>query len=306
MYPTQWYRNVFFSSGVKIFEKVAIESIITDGKSITAVKTSNGTVKCEILVNCAGQWAWELGQKCAPKVNFPLHSTEHYYIVTKPIEGVPSTLPVVRDHDGLIYIREWSGGLMAGGFELNANPVFHEGIPKGFEYQLLPEDWDHFSELLGNMLHRFPFMEKAEIRQMINGPESFTPDGRYLLGEVPEVSNFYVAAGFNSSGIAGAGGAGMALAGWITEGEPIMDLSGVDIRRFAPHHNNKRFLRECVKETLSWHYLLRYPYSERKAARGLRCSPLFPELNAAGASWSEKMGWEVPKWFALPGEGSIV
>lgn len=289
-------------NGVKIFEKVAIESIITDGKSITAVKTSNGTVKCEILVNCAGQWAWELGQKCAPKVNFPLHSTEHYYIVTKPIEGVPSMLPVVRDHDGLIYIREWSGGLMAGGFELNANPVFHEGIPKGFEYQLLPEDWDHFSELLGNMLHRFPFMEKAEIRQMINGPESFTPDGRYLLGEVPEVSNFYVAAGFNSSGIAGAGGAGMALAGWITEGEPTMDLSGVDIRRFAPHHNNKRFLRECVKETLSWHYLLRYPYSERKAARGLRCSPLFPELNAAGASWSEKMGWEVPKWFALPDE----
>lgn len=115
-----------------------------------------------------------------------------------------------------------------------------------------------------------------------------------------------MAAGFNSSGIAGAGGAGMALAGWITEGEPTMDLSGVDIRRFAPHHNNKRFLRECVKETLAWHYLLRYPYSERKAARGLRCSPLFPELNAGGASWSEKMGWEVPKWFALPGEGKVI
>lgn len=289
-------------NGVKIFEKVVVESIITDGKSITGVKTSNGTVKCEILVNCAGQWAWEFGQKCAPKVNFPLHSTEHYYIVTKPIEGVTSMLPVIRDHDSQIYIREWSGGLMAGGFELNALPVFHEGIPKGFEYQLLPENWDHFSELMDNMLHRLPFMEKAEIRQMINGPESFTPDGRYLLGEVPEVRNFYVAAGFNSSGIAGAGGAGMALAGWITEGEPTMDLSGVDIRRFAPHHNNKRFLRECVKETLAWHYLLRYPYSERKAARGLRCSPLFPELSAAGASWSEKMGWEVPKWFALPGE----
>ncbi|XP_022794248.1 pyruvate dehydrogenase phosphatase regulatory subunit, mitochondrial-like [Stylophora pistillata] len=235
-------------NGVKIFEKVAIESIITDGKSITGVKTSNGTVKCEILVNCAGQWAWELGQVRDPKI-----SESGYYL-------------------GLSLSRS--------------------------TYQF----YTFSGELLGNMLHRFPFMEKAEIRQMINGPESFTPDGRYLLGEVPEVSNFYVAAGFNSSGIAGAGGAGMALAGWITEGEPIMDLSGVDIRRFAPHHNNKRFLRECVKETLSWHYLLRYPYSERKAARGLRCSPLFPELNAAGATWSEKMGWEVPKWFALPGE----
>ena len=118
--------------------------------------------------------------------------------------------------------------------------------------------------------------------------------------------NFYVAAGFNSGGIAGAGGAGMALAAWITAGEPTMDLSPVDIRRFAPHHNNKRFLQECVKETLSWHYLLRFPYSERRRARGLRCSPLFSELNAAGASWGEKMGWEAAKWFSLPGEGTVL
>ncbi|KAJ7384995.1 hypothetical protein OS493_018684 [Desmophyllum pertusum] len=290
-------------NGVKIFEKATIESIVTDGKSITAVETSSGTIKCEILVNCGGLWAWEIGQKSEPKVSFPLHSTEHSYLVTKPIEGIPSTLPVIRDHDGQIYFREWSGGLMSGGFEKEAIPVFfHEAIPKGFEYQLLPENWDHFVELMDKMLHRLPLMETAEIRHMTNGPESFTPDSRYLLGEVPEVRNFYVAAGFNSGGIANAGGAGMALAAWITAGEPTMDLSSVDIRRFAPHHNNKRYLQECVKETLSWHYLLRFPYSERKRVRGVRCSPLFSDLDAAGASWGDKMGWEVAKWFSLPGE----
>lgn len=289
-------------NGVKIFEKVAVDAILTDGKSITAIETNSGNIKCEILVNCGGQWAWEIGQKCEPKVSFPLHSTEHLYIVTKPVDGVPSSLPVVRDHDGQVFFREWSGGLMSGGFEMESLPVFHEGIPKKFEYQLLPENWDHFGELMDKILHRMPLIEKAEIRSMINGPESFTPDSRYLLGEVPEVRNFYVAAGFNSGGIANAGGAGMALAEWITAGEPTMDLSSVDIRRFAPHHNNKHYLQECVKETLSWHYLLRFPYSERIRARGLRCSPLFSELDAAGASWGDKMGWEVAKWFSVLGQ----
>lgn len=290
-------------NGVKIFEKVTLESILTDGKSVTGVETNRGPIKCEILVNCGGQWAWEIGQKCTPKVSFPLHSTEHFYIVTKPIEGVCSTLPVIRDHDGQIYFREWSGGLMSGGFEMEAIPAFHEGIPKGFEYQLLPENWDHFDELMRKMLHRLPSMENAEIRYMINGPESFTPDSRYLLGEVPEVRNFYVAAGFNSGGIANAGGAGMALAEWITAGESTMDLSSVDIRRFAPYHNNKRVLQECVKETLSWHYLLRFPYSERIRARHIRRSPLYSDLSAVGAEWGDKMGWEVAKWFNLPGQG---
>lgn len=285
-------------NGVNIVEKVSVESVVTDGKCITAVETNRGNIKCSKLINCAGQWAWQIGQKCKPKVSFPLHSTEHFYIVTKPF-GVLSTMPVVRDHDGQIFFREWSGGLMSGGFELESLPVFHEGIPKGFEFQLLPENWEHFGPMISKMLHRLPTMENAQIRQMINGPESFTPDSRYLLGEVPEVRNFYVAAGFNSGGIANAGGAGMALAEWITAGEPTMDLSSVDIRRFAPYHNNKRFLHECVKETLAWHYLLRFPYSERMRTRGVRCSPLYSDLDAAGASWGEKMGWEVAKWFSF-------
>ncbi|XP_074618292.1 pyruvate dehydrogenase phosphatase regulatory subunit, mitochondrial-like isoform X5 [Acropora palmata] len=247
-------------------------------------------------------WAWQLGQKCEPKVSFPLHSTEHFYVVTKPLD-VPSMMPVLRDHDGQIFIREWSGGLLSGGFESESLPVFHEGIPKGFEFQLLPESWEHFGPMTKKMLHRLPLMENAQIRHMTNGPESFTPDSRYFLGEVPEVRNFYVAAGFNSGGIANAGGAGMALAEWITAGEPTMDLSSVDIRRFASHHNNKRFLRECVRETLGWHYHLRFPYSERMRARGVRCSPLYSDLDDAGASWGEKMGWEVAKWFSLRGDG---
>ncbi|XP_067053975.1 pyruvate dehydrogenase phosphatase regulatory subunit, mitochondrial-like [Acropora muricata] len=288
--------------GVKVFEKVSVESVMTDGKSITAVETNRGNIKCDILVNCAGQWAWQLGQKCEPKVSFPLHSTEHFYIVTKPLD-VPSMMPVLRDHDGQIFIREWSGGLLSGGFEAESLPVFHEGIPKGFEFQLLPENWEHFGPMTKKMLHRLPLMENAQIRYMTNGPESFTPDSRYFLGEVPEVRNFYVAAGFNSGGIANAGGAGMALAEWITAGEPTMDLSSVDIRRFASHHNNKRFLRECVRETLGWHYHLRFPYSERMRARGVRCSPLYSDLDDAGASWGEKMGWEVAKWFSLRGDG---
>lgn len=288
--------------GVKVFEKVSVESVMTDGKSITAVETNRGNIKCDILVNCAGQWAWQLGQKCEPKVSFPLHSTEHFYIVTKPLD-VPSMMPVLRDHDGQIFIREWSGGLLSGGFESESLPVFHEGIPKGFEFQLLPENWEHFGPMTKKMLHRLPLMENAQIRYMTNGPESFTPDSRYLLGEVPEVRNFYVAAGFNSGGIANAGGAGMALAEWISAGEPTMDLSSVDIRRFASHHNNKRFLRECVRETLGWQYVLRFPYSERMRARGVRCSPLYSDLDDAGASWGEKMGWEVAKWFSLRGDG---
>ncbi|XP_074618291.1 pyruvate dehydrogenase phosphatase regulatory subunit, mitochondrial-like isoform X4 [Acropora palmata] len=228
--------------------------------------------------------------------------TEHFYVVTKPLD-VPSMMPVLRDHDGQIFIREWSGGLLSGGFESESLPVFHEGIPKGFEFQLLPESWEHFGPMTKKMLHRLPLMENAQIRHMTNGPESFTPDSRYFLGEVPEVRNFYVAAGFNSGGIANAGGAGMALAEWITAGEPTMDLSSVDIRRFASHHNNKRFLRECVRETLGWHYHLRFPYSERMRARGVRCSPLYSDLDDAGASWGEKMGWEVAKWFSLRGDG---
>ncbi|XP_015780112.1 PREDICTED: pyruvate dehydrogenase phosphatase regulatory subunit, mitochondrial-like [Acropora digitifera] len=227
-------------------------------------------------------WAWQLGQKCEPKVSFPLHSTEHFYIVTKPLD-VPSMMPALRDHDGQIFIREWSGGLLSGGFEAESLPVFHEGIPKGFEFQLLPENWEHFGPMTKKMLHRLPLMENAQIRYMTNGPESFTPDSRYFLGEVPE--------------------AGMALAEWITAGEPTMDLSSVDIGRFASHHNNKRFLRECVKETLGWHYHLRFPYSERMRARGVRCSPLYSDLDDAGASWGEKMGWEVAKWFSLRGDG---
>ncbi|EDO41600.1 predicted protein [Nematostella vectensis] len=290
-------------NGVRIYEKVQLQSVTTDGQYVDGVKTDKGDIKCDIFINCAGQWAREVGQKSSPAVSVPIHACEHFYIVTKTVEGVHSTLPNMRDPDGHIYFREWSGGLMAGGFEPVSKPCFHESVPDKFEFQLLPEDWDHFEVLMEQMLHRVPALHNAEIRQLVNGPESFTPDGQYILGEAPEVRNYFVAAGMCSSGIASAAGVGKALSEWITEGHPTMDLWPVDIRRFGNHFNNKQFLRDRVRETLGWHYVMRYPYSEKQTARGVKCSPLYAQLDSAGAVWGERMGWERPRWFQLDEEG---
>ncbi|XP_031565803.1 pyruvate dehydrogenase phosphatase regulatory subunit, mitochondrial-like isoform X2 [Actinia tenebrosa] len=289
-------------NGVKIYEKVTLDSVITEGGIVQGVATDKGDINCSIFINCAGQWARDVGLKSNPVVNIPLHSCEHFYVVTKDVPGVHSLLPNLRDPDGHIYFREWSGGLMIGGFEPESKPCFHDGIPKNFEFQLLPEDWDHFEVLLNEILHRVPIIENVEIRQLINGPESFTPDGRYILGEAPEVRNYFVAAGMCSSGIASAAGVGKALSEWITEGHPTLDIWPVDIKRFSRHDNNKRFLRDRVKETLGWHYTLRFPYTENQYARKVKTSPLYSQLDAAGAVWGEKMGWERANWFSLPEE----
>ncbi|KAK3708107.1 hypothetical protein QZH41_008141, partial [Actinostola sp. cb2023] len=259
---------------VKIYEKVALDAVVTDGGVVQGVTTDKGDINCRIFINCAGL----------------------------TVEGAHSMLPNMRDPDGHIYCREWSGGLMIGGFEPEAKPCFHDAVPSKFEFQLLPEDWDHFEVLMDQILHRIPAVHNAEIRQMINGPESFTPDGKYVMGEAPEVRNYYVAAGMCSSGIASAAGVGKALSEWITEGRPTMDLWSVDIKRFASHENNKRFLGDRVKETLGWHYALRLPYSEIKTGRKLKCSPLYTQLSAAGAVWGERMGWERANWFDVDEE----
>ncbi|KAK3708100.1 hypothetical protein QZH41_000055, partial [Actinostola sp. cb2023] len=259
---------------VKIYEKVALDAVVTDGGVVQGVTTDKGDINCRIFINCAGL----------------------------TVEGAHSMLPNMRDPDGHIYCREWSGGLMIGGFEPEAKPCFHDAVPSKFEFQLLPEDWDHFEVLMDQILHRIPAVHNAEIRQMINGPESFTPDGKYIIGEAPEVRNYYVAAGMCSSGIASAAGVGKALSEWITEGRPTMDLWSVDIKRFASHENNKRFLGDRVKETLGWHYALRLPYSEIKTGRKLKCSPLYTQLSAAGAVWGERMGWERANWFDVDEE----
>src|SRR6266702_4866775 len=284
------------NGGAKLLEGVKVTGFVSKAGRVTGVETAQGTIACEYVVNCAGQWARALGRRAG--VNVPLFSAEHFYIVTKKIPGVTPDLPVMRDPDGFIYYKEEVGGLLMGGFEPAAKPWGMSGIPEGFEFQLLPEDWDQFEPLMRAALHRTPALETAEIRQLLNGPESFTPDGNFILGEAPELAGFFVAAGFNSAGIANAGGAGRLTAEWIVGGAPPVDLWEVDIRRFAGFHANRRFLAERTVETLGLHYAMRWPRLELVSARPLRRSPLYDRLAAKGARFGSKMGWERPNYFA--------
>lgn len=286
--------------GARVIERVKVTGITVKNGIACGVQTDHGDIAAEIVVNCAGQWARQVGLMCG--VTVPLHSAEHMYIVTGQIEGVTPDLPVLRDPDGFIYFKEEVGGLVMGGFEPHAKPWGMDGIPDDFEFALLPDDWDQFEVLMENALVRVPQLEKAEVRKFYNGPESFTPDNNFILGEAPELKNFFVGAGFNSMGIASAGGAGKALAEWIINGAPTMDLWPVDIRRFAGFNNNPRWLHDRVKETLGLHYAMPWPNRELDTARPFRRSPLYDRLAAKGACFGSRMGWERVNWFAGPGE----
>lgn len=282
--------------GARIFESVRVTGITQTGGRVSGVETARGNITAEIVVNCAGQWARKLGLMCG--VSVPMHSAEHMYIVTRAIAGVHPDLPVMRDPDGYIYFKEEVGGLCMGGFEPVAKPWGMDGIPDDFAFQLLEDDWDQFEILMENALVRVPGMETAEVKKFYNGPESFTPDNNFLLGEAPELKGFFVGAGFNSMGIASAGGAGRALAEWIVEGAPTMDLWPVDIRRFAGFNNNPTWLHDRVKETLGMHYTMPWPNLEQDSARPFRRSALYDRLKAMGAVWGSKMGWERVNYFA--------
>ena len=260
-----------------------------------------GEIRCDAIVNCAGQWAREFGMLA--NVAVPLQSAEHFYIVTEPIAGVTPAMPVVRDPDGFIYFKEEVGGIVMGGFEPVAKPWKVERIPDRFEFQLLPEDWDQFEVLMQNALHRMPSLETAQVKLLLNGPESFTLDGNFLLGESPEVAGFFVCAGFNSAGIANSGGAGRLIAEWLTAGEPPFDVWDVDIRRFAPFHVNRRHLADRTVETLGLHYAMRWPREELTTVRPLRRSPLYDRLAAKRAVFGSKLNWERANYF-LP-EGAM-
>ncbi len=285
--------------GVKIVEDTPVLAIETVRGRVTAVTTRHGTIRCEIVVNCAGQWARQIGGLAG--VNVPLVSIQHQYIVTEPIAGVAKNLPTLRDPDRLIYFKEEVGGLVMGGYEPNPIPWAERGIPEGFEFQLLPENWDHFEPIMAQALARVPALQNAGIKQLINGPESFTPDGNFILGEAPELRGFYVGAGFNAFGIASAGGAGRALAEWIAAGEPPMDLWPVDIRRFGGHHRSENWVRSRTCEAYAKHYTMAWPHEEYRSGRPLRMSPLYQLLKDQGACFGEKLGWERPNWFAPPG-----
>ena len=287
------------AGGVNIFERVKVTGVNVANGAVTGVATDGGDIKCDIVVNCAGQWGRQVGRMCG--VSVPLYSAEHMYIVTKEIDGVTPDLPVLRDPDGYIYFKEEVGGLVMGGFEPEAKPWGMDGIPDGFEFTLLDEDWDQFEILMTNALIRVPALETAEVRQLVNGPECFTPDMNFILGEAPEVRNFFIAAGMNSMGIATAGGAGKALAEWIDAGEPTMDLWPVDIRRFAPFNADEAWLAARVGEAVGKHYAMHWPNLEMESARPLRRSPLYRHLKRAGACFGSKMGWERANWFAPDG-----
>ncbi|KNY15135.1 FAD-dependent oxidoreductase [Shinella sp. SUS2] len=291
------------SRGARIFERVRVTGVSVANGAVTGVETDRGAISAEIVVNCAGQWARKVGKMCG--VSVPLHSAEHMYIVTGRIEGVHPDLPVMRDPDGYIYFKEEVGGLVMGGFEPEAKPWGMAGIPDDFEFALLPDDWDQFEILMQSALQRVPQLATSEVKKFYNGPESFTPDNNFILGEAPELKNFYVGAGFNSMGIASAGGAGRALAEWIVNRAPTMDLWPVDIRRFATFNNNPRWLHDRVKETLGLHYAMPWPNRELDTARPFRRSPLYDRLAAKGACFGSKMGWERPNWFAAPGEAAV-
>ena len=285
--------------GVAIQQGIQVTGVLTERGKVVGIQTAQGEVRCEVLVNCAGQWARQFGRLAG--VNVPLYSVEHFYIVTGRIDGVHPMLPVMRDPDGFIYYKEEVGGLVMGGFEPLAKPWKVDPIPDDFQFQLLGEDWDQFEPLMRNAIHRTPCLETAEIKMLLNGPESFTPDGNFILGEAPELQNYFVCAGFNSAGIANSGGAGRLIAEWIVGGEPSSDLWDVDIRRFGPFTGNRKALFERTAETLGLHYAMRWPRQELETARPLRTSPLYDALAAKGAEFGSKNGWERVNYFRTHG-----
>ncbi|MGH3643163.1 MAG: GcvT family protein [Mycobacterium sp.] len=283
--------------GARIIERTRVTGVITDRGRVTGVRTDVGDVEAEVVVNCAGQWAKQVGSMAG--VNVPLHSAEHFYVVTEPIAGVRTDMPILRDPDGYTYFKEEVGGLVIGGFEPEAKPwVSPDAIPYPFEFQLLEEDWDHFQILMDNALLRIPALDETGLKKLYNGPESFTPDNQFILGEAPELANFFVGAGFNSVGIASAGGAGRALAEWIANGSPTTDLTSVDIRRFAPFNGNNRWLHDRVAEVLGLHYEIPWPNREMTTARPFRRSPVHHLLAEANANFGSRMGWERANFFA--------
>ncbi|PZM14068.1 FAD-dependent oxidoreductase [Rhizobium tubonense] len=282
-------------AGVSIFEDTGVIDIEIDKGRIRAVVTDRGRIECERVVVCAGQWTRDFAARFG--VNVPLVSIEHQYVLTDSF-GVPSNLPTLRDPDRMTYYKEELGGLVMGGYEPNPIPWAATGVPDDFQFSLLDSNYDHFGQIMQQALVRVPGLQTAGVKQLLNGPESFTPDGNFILGEAPELKNFFVGAGFNAFGIASAGGAGMALAEWVTKGEPPYDLWPADIRRFGRPHFDTDWVRTRTLEAYGKHYTMAWPYEEHSSARPCRKSPLYDRLKAQGACFGEKLGWERPNWFA--------
>ena len=283
-------------AGALIFEDTEVTTVVVENGTIKAVETSQGRIECAAVICCCGQWSRDFAHRAG--VNVPLVSVQHQYMVTEAIEGVSTDLPTLRDPDRLTYYKEEVGGLVMGGYEPNPILWAKDGIPEGFHFSLLDSNYDHFEQMVTLALERVPALQSTGIKMLLNGPESFTPDGNFVLGEAPELKNFFVGAGFNAYGIASGGGAGMALAEWVANGEPPYDLWPVDIRRFGRVHYDTEWIRKRTMEAYGKHYTMAWPAEEHRSGRPWRQSPLYEQLKSAGAVFGEKMGWERPNWFA--------
>jgi 4-methylaminobutanoate oxidase (formaldehyde-forming) len=285
--------------GAEIREGVRVTGFEVAGKRVTAVVTDQGRIACEKVVNCGGQWARQIGAMAG--VTVALQPVKHHYVITEKVDGLATDIATVRDPDRRTYFKEEVGGLVFGGYEPDPVPWTLGDVPQDFAFQLFEDDWDHFEQHMVQALPRVPALEKTGIKQMIHGPESFTPDGNFILGAAPNLQNFFVGAGFNAFGIASAGGAGWVLAEWVARGEAPMDLWVVDLRRFSPLHADREWVCERTLEACAKHYTIAFPHEEYESGRPRIVSPLYARLKALNACFGSKLGWERPNWFAPPG-----
>lgn len=291
--------------GAVILEQTSVDRILVECDRVAGVVTGRGTIRCETVALCAGMWTRELGASL--RISIPLHAAEHFYVVTEQLAGLAPGAPTVRDLDGCLYAKEDAGKLLVGFFEPDGKPWGVDGIPADFSFESLPDDLDHITPYLENAAHRLPALRDTGLQLVFNGPESFTPDNRFLLGPAPDVGSLYVAAGFNSCGIESSGGAGKVLAEWMSSGQPSANYWEIDVRRAMPFQRNRRYLRDRTSEAVGLLYAPHVPHKSPLSARGVRMSPLHDRLAAAGARFAEAAGWERASWFgsaADPAKGS--
>ncbi len=285
--------------GARIVEGVAVERLRVENERIVGVETERGYIEADTVVLASGIWTRHLAETAG--VNVPLQACEHFYIVTEPIAGLAPGTPTLRDPTNYTYFKEETGKIMAGFFEPRAKVWKIDGIPRDFSFGTLPEDWDHIGPIFERSIHRMPVLGEVGIQLFFNGPEAFTPDGVYYLGESPEVDRLFVAAGFNSVGLQSGGGVGWVIADWIVDGHPPMDLAAVDIRRTFPFQGEPSFLQDRISESLGLLYAMHWPFRQYESARNIKLSVLHERLDALDAVFGEVAGWERPNWFALPG-----
>ena len=287
--------------GAMIFEKTPVNKILVKNNRINGVETAMGKINCEYVVLATGMWSRQIGKDIG--VSIPLYPNEHFYIVTEPIKNLPRNLPVLRDYDNCLYLKEDAGKILVGIFEPSAKNAFKDSgvVPNNFSFGEFPDDFDHFEPYLEKSFHRMPMLEKAGVRKFFSGPESFTPDTQYLLGETAEVKNLFSCCGFNSIGIASSGGAGRVTAEWMINGHMNEDLYSLDIKRFQKFHSSKKFIMNRVTETLGDLYGMHWPYKQHNTSRNQRLLPYHKELKIAGACFGQSGEYERPMWYALNG-----